>query len=96
MTQRTLQRFVTAGALAATLFLAPAAQARELSSVERAWQWFQGMWSWSAPTPAPSGHSVTKGGGSIDPNGSPRGTTQTSSACTGCDAGPGLDPNGAK
>jgi hypothetical protein len=108
MTQRTVQRFAVAAALAGSLFLAAAApaQARDLGPVPpHAWQWLQDLWTkasalwdWSgppAPAPGTSGH-LWKQGHATDPDGSPNSSTSSAGpACDTCgDQGHGSDPNG--
>jgi hypothetical protein len=95
MTQRTLRRFVTAGACAALLSMGAAtpAQARSLGTLDRAWQFFQGLLSWSAPVAKPA--TTQKQGLGLDPNGSPNSATNAQPSCVSCnDQGLGLDPNG--
>jgi hypothetical protein len=94
MTQRTIQRFAAAAALAAVLFLAAApAQARDLGPTH-AWQRLQDLWAravsvlwpWGGP-PALEGRDsggLLKAGPGTDPNGSPNpGSTAPAPGNTG-------------
>ena len=105
MSQRTLQRFVTAGALAAILFIGTAvpAQARDLGTAGHAWGWLEELWTrsvsvlgiWTA-TPTPTRGPLKQGLG-LDPDGAPKPTANSTDApvCGSCsDQGYGLDPNG--
>jgi hypothetical protein len=105
MSQRTLQRFVTAGALAAILFIGAAvpAQARDLGTAGHAWGWLEELWTrsvsvlgiWTA-APAPARGPLKQGPG-LDPNGVPTPTANFTgeSTCGTCsDQGYELDPNG--
>jgi len=90
MRQRTLQRFVTAGALAVILFIGAAvpAQARDLGTAGRAWGWLEELWTrsvsalgiWTA-APAPTWERRPlrsihqKEGYGLDPNGSTKPAT---------------------
>lgn len=98
MSQRTLRRTVTAGALAALLAVSlPAqAEAREIGGTGGMLRWLKSFWEngvsvlWtSAPDPQPA----TKEGPGIDPNGKPI-PTPTTMCGASCDEGPGIDPNG--
>jgi hypothetical protein len=108
MAKRTLKRILAGGALLAILSLItpPPAQAAGLN-VESLRSWLFNLWAGPAPTTV-SGHAqahkpsartgpLEKIGPAIDPNGpASNQTTGTSgSTCvTGCDIGPGMDPNG--
>ena len=105
MSQRTLQRFVTAGALAASLFIGAAvpAQARDLGTAGHAWGWLEELWTrsvsvlgiWTAaPTPA---RGPLKQGYGWDPSGASTPTANSTGepACGSCsDQGYGIDPDG--
>jgi hypothetical protein len=100
MTLRTAQRFATAAALVAILFLAAApAQARDLGPAPGAWHWIQDLWtkgvsffwSWAEPSSADRPNDLQKGGVGSPPSGGPTSLP----SCDSCvDQGPGSDPNG--
>jgi hypothetical protein len=102
MTLRKAQRFAAVAVLAGSLFLVAApVQARDLGPAPNVWQWMQDLqkiwkgvsffWVWSdQPRPQNSG-DLRKGGGALDPNGSPGSTTPPASASG--DAGHISDPN---
>lgn len=97
MSQRTLRRIVTAGALAALLSLPAQAEARELGRGGML-QWLKNFWQNGVSSlwplaPAADRQTTTKEGPGIDPNGKPI-PTPTTMCGAGCDAGPGIDPNG--
>lgn len=98
MSQRTLRRTVTAGALATLLAVSlPApAEAREPGGTSGMLQWLKSFWEngVSALWPStPDSWPTTKAGYGIDPNGNPI-PTPTTMCGAGCDEGPGVDPNG--
>src|SRR5687767_7421212 len=94
MSYRLLRRCITVGVLAAVLLGATPAQARDLGTTGRAWQWLQDAWSrgvsafWErAPVPSGRGGGMAdqrKEGNGLDPNGSDQRKQ-----------GLGLDPNGS-
>jgi hypothetical protein len=106
MTQRTVQHFAVAAALAGSLFLAAAApaQARDLGPAPpHAWQWLQDLWTkasalwdWSGPPASAPGSAgdLRKAGHATDPDGSTSPGT-AGPACDTCgDQGHATDPDG--
>lgn len=98
MSQRTLRRIVTAGALAALLALSlpTSADARELGGTGGMLRWLKNFWGSGVSVllpSAPDPRSTTKQGYGIDPNGNP--VTAPNTMCgSRCEEGPGIDPNG--
>lgn len=98
MSQRTLRRIVTAGALAALLALSLPAQA-EAREIGRGGmlQWLKNFWQNGVSVLWPSAPAdrqpTTKERPGIDPNGN-RIPTPTTMCGAGCEQGPGIDPNG--
>jgi hypothetical protein len=97
MNRPTLRRYVVAGILAASMGFMGAhpAQAREIGTAGRAWQWAQKAWSvgvytiWSrVPVPSLRASGLTeKEGPGLDPNGVLAPTPDASSACELCNEG---------
>jgi len=99
MSQRTIRRVLTAGAVAGCLALAapvhagPRLEGPALGLMARLWSWLAPPLHRAAPAPG-GGATQEKEGLGVDPNGG-RGSLPTSSACQGhCEEGPGVDPDG--
>ena len=90
MSQRFVRQAVTAAALAASLALGTPAHAAGLpepgsmSLFEQVSHWLTSMWPGDGPI-------LEKSGPGVDPDGSP---VRPSTACTECDRGAGVDPDG--
>jgi hypothetical protein len=105
MNRPTLRRYAVAGILAAAMGFAGVhpAQAREIGTAGRAWQWAQKAWSLGVYTfwgrvPAPGlkpQRTVEKEGPGLDPNGAPAPGPDAGTFCAACrDGGGSIDPNG--
>ena len=97
------RRYAALGIFVAMASLAGAnpAQAREIGTAGRVWQWMQEAWQlnalipWNRPAaPAANARITEKEGPGLDPNGKPA-PPSSSSICDFCsDLGWGIDPNG--
>jgi hypothetical protein len=95
MSQRIIQRLVTAGAVAAALAASPAqAQQSPREAAGKVWQWLGSLQDRAVLTLRLWTEEAVprKAGPMVDPNGA---TGSTAPSCQGCnDAGHLIDPNG--
>ena len=65
------------------------------TAFERAWQWWESLWSETTHTAGPAAHSSPRPEKSgTGPASSPAGSDTVTSCQVNCDKGPGIDPDG--